>query len=88
MINNAIHSGNMTKLHNNPIYYEIFSNYSQIKTSEVFDYIKYDDKNLKINNYYISKNKVLGKGAFSTVYLCKSLIDEQYYVRMVIILIF
>jgi hypothetical protein len=60
-------------------YHEIFTNYSQISVSQVNSYIKYEDKNIKINNYYIKKNKVLGKGGFSTVYLCKNLKDGQEY---------
>ena len=54
-------------------YYDIFTNYSNIKIHEMESYEKYDDNNIKINHYIIFKNKLLGKGGFSAVYLSRDL---------------
>ena len=54
-------------------YYDIFTNYSNIKIHSMESYEKYDDNNIKINHYIIFKNKLLGKGGFSAVYLSRDL---------------
>lgn len=64
----------------NTNYHEIFTNYSQISSTTVTSYVKYEDRNIKINNYYVHKNKILGKGGFSTVYVCRNLKDGKEYV--------
>ena len=50
-------------------YFDIFTNYSNIKNTPLKSYEKYDDNNIKINQYLIYKSKLLGKGGFSSVYL-------------------
>jgi hypothetical protein len=81
VVNNVVHS----EIHNlnrkNLNYHEIFSNYSQITNSNVKSYVKYDDMSVEINNYLINKNKLLGKGGYSTVYKCKNLKDNKEYVK-------
>jgi len=84
VMNNAVHGHIKSDDGKNPNYHEIFSNYSQITTTTVSSHIKYEDKNVQINNYFISKNKLLGKGGFSSVYLCKSLTDQREYVRIIL----
>ena len=74
---------NQTNLNNNSLlnneiktksnYYDIFTNYSNITIHEMESYEKYDDNNIKINHYIIFKNKLLGKGGFSAVYLSQDL---------------
>ena len=51
-------------------FYETFSNYSQIKTSslEKFDNKSYPNIEI-VNQYYIFKDKLIGKGGSSVVYL-------------------
>lgn len=62
-----------------PNYYDIFSNYSNIKMTETNDIEKFDDENIKINNYVIFKSKLLGKGGYSSVYLCQDLNTNKDY---------
>jgi hypothetical protein len=82
VVNNVVHS----EIHNlnrkNVNYHEIFSNYSQIASSNVRSYVKYDDMSVEINNYLINKNKLLGRGGYSTVYKCKNLKDNKEYVKL------
>jgi hypothetical protein len=80
VLNSAIHGQMIYNQNKNPNYHEIFSNYSQISTSAVNSYIKYEDHNVKVNNYFIRKDKILGKGGFSTVYMCKNLSTGQEHV--------
>lgn len=63
-----------------PAYYDLFSNYSQIITSTIKTYDKYEDQNIKVNNYLIYKSKLLGKGGYSTVYLCQNILNNCEYV--------
>ena len=64
---------NLLNLNNNNLnqtnYFDIFTNYSNIKNTPLKSYEKYDDNNIKINQYLIYKSKLLGKGGFSSVYL-------------------
>jgi hypothetical protein len=87
VLNSAIHGQMIYNQNKNPNYHEIFSNYSQISTSAVNSYIKYEDHNVKVNNYFIKKDKILGKGGFSTVYMCKNLNTGQEHVKKIIFLI-
>ena len=80
VVNNTLQKEIQHTDNRNPKYYEIFSNYSRIATVPVITYEKYEDQNIKINNYFIRKNKVLGKGGFSTVYICIDLNDDKEYV--------
>ena len=54
-------------------YYDIFTNYSNIEIHQMESYEKFDDNNIKINHYIIFKNKLLGKGGFSAVYISQDL---------------
>jgi tRNA A-37 threonylcarbamoyl transferase component Bud32 len=76
MFNSSVHATDQNK---SPAYYEIFANYSQIASNNVHTYVVYDDNNIKINNFFIYKNKVLGKGGFSSVYYAKNLKDKKEY---------
>ena len=72
--NNKKHKNkNFLNLNNNNLnqtnYFDIFTNYSNIKNTPLKSYEKYDDNNIKINQYLIYKSKLLGKGGFSSVYL-------------------
>lgn len=68
---------------NKPTYYDIFSNYSNIKITKAEGYEKFDDDNIKINNYLIYKSKLLGKGGYSSVYLCQDLnTNKEYAVKV------
>ena len=72
--NNFLSISNITKNNNdNEInqtnYFDIFTNYSNIKNTPLKSFEKYDDNNIKINQYLIYKSKLLGKGGFSSVYL-------------------
>ena len=70
---------NKTKMN----YYEIFSNYSNIKVSNYEKYERFDDDNIQIGNYIVFKSKVLGKGGYSTVYLCQELnTNKEYAVKV------
>jgi hypothetical protein len=82
MFNSSVHATDNNK---NPTYFEIFTNYSQITSSEVHTYVVYDDHNIKINNYFIYKNKVLGKGGFSSVYYAKNIKDKKEYVCYILL---
>jgi hypothetical protein len=88
VLNSAIHGQMIYNQNKNPNYHEIFANYSQISTSAVNSYIKYEDHNVKVNNYFIRKDKILGKGGFSTVYMCKNLSTGQEHVNNFIIKVF
>ena len=61
-------------------YYDMITNYSQTSISSVDVIEKYEDQSIKINNYIIYKNKLLGKGSFSSVYLALNLNDNKNYV--------
>ena len=39
----------------------------------------FDDDNIQIGNYIVFKSKVLGKGGYSTIYLCQELNTNQEY---------
>jgi hypothetical protein len=60
--------------------YEIFSNFSQINYCFIDNVIKYDYQNIKINNYMLYKNIILGKGSFSTVFLSKHVNTNKDFV--------
>jgi len=81
IVNNTLQKEIQHTNNRNPNYYEIFSNYSQIITASVDSYEKYEDQNVKINNYFIRKNKILGKGGFSTVYICFNMDNNKEYVQ-------
>jgi hypothetical protein len=81
VLNSAIHGQMKNDLNKNPNYHEIFANYSQISTTNVNSYVKYEDHNVQINNYFIKKDKILGKGGYSTVYVCKNLTTSQEHVK-------
>ena len=49
-------------------FYETFSNYSQIKTSTVTKFESYQNIE-QVNHYFIFKDKQLGKGGSSILYL-------------------
>ncbi len=72
------HMGN-----SNLLYHDMITNYSQISISSVDNYEKYEDQSIKINNYIVFKNKLLGKGSFSSVYLAQNLIDNKNYVNVI-----
>ncbi len=80
VINNVVHSELRNQNKKNLNYHEIFSNYSQITNSNVNSYVKYEDRSVEINNYFIYKNILLGKGGYSTVYKCRNLKDNKEYV--------
>lgn len=66
-----------------PTYYDIFTNYSNIKSSNANTYERFDDENIRINDYFIYKSKMLGKGGYSAVYLCQDLnTDKEYAVKI------
>ena len=66
-----------------PTYYDIFSNYSNIKSSNANTYERFDDENIRLNDYFIYKSKILGKGGYSAVYLCQDLnTDKEYAVKV------
>ena len=72
--NNSLLNGENNNNNNNKSnYYDIFTNYSNIEIHQMTSYEKYEDNNIKINNYIIFKNKLLGKGGFSAVYLSQDL---------------
>lgn len=67
----------------NPMYYDIFSNYSNIKITENPKVEKYEDGNMLIKNYVIFKRKLLGKGGYSAVYLCQDIdTNKEYAVKV------
>ena len=68
-INNMEKKDNIIKSN----YYDIFTNYSNIEIHQMESYEKFDDNNIKINHYIIFKNKLLGKGGFSAVYISQDL---------------
>jgi serine/threonine protein kinase len=71
-MNNNSNNNNNNNNNNNIAetnYFDIFTNYSNIKNTPLKVYEKYDDSNIKINQYLIYKSKLLGKGGFSSVYL-------------------
>ena len=70
--NNSLLNGENNN-NNKSNYYDIFTNYSNIEIHQMTSYEKYEDNNIKINNYIIFKNKLLGKGGFSAVYLSQDL---------------
>ena len=59
-------------------FYETFSNYSQIKLSEVEKYESYPNIE-QVNQYFIFKDKQLGKGGSSTVYLGEDEEKQRQY---------
>lgn len=62
-----------------PSYEEIFTNVSQINSTFVQEVLTYADRGVQYNNYYIDKNKILGRGGFSTVYVGINLNDHKEY---------
>jgi hypothetical protein len=59
------------------IYQDIFTNYTQIT-----HYEKGENNTLRINNYKIFKNEIIGKGSFSEgVFKAKNCADGKEYVR-------
>jgi hypothetical protein len=62
--------------------YEIFANFSQINYIQIDNVTKYDFQNVKVGNYMIFKNIILGKGSFSTVYLAKHVNTNKDYVSI------
>ena len=57
----------------------VFSTYSQLNTKEANVFIKFEDKNVQINDYFIFKNKIIGRGKGSYVYLCQDLSTKMFY---------
>ena len=57
----------------------VFSNYSQLNAKEANVFIKFEDKNVQINDYFIFKNKIIGRGKGSYVYLCQDLSTKMFY---------
>ena len=57
----------------------IFSTYSQLTSKEANVYKKFDDKNIQINDYLIYKNKIIGRGRESYVYLGEDMVTKVFY---------
>ena len=62
-------------------FYEIFSDYSQIKISTQLKYEAYPNIE-HINQYYIFKDKLIGKGGSSMVYLCEDNKQKKYAIKI------
>ena len=79
------HHHQMSSPHNfisslqNASYHEIFTNYSNICSTSGNIYKRYDDQNMQINQYYIYKNQLIGKGNHSFVYLCQDINTSTLY---------
>ena len=63
----------------NASYHEIFTNYSNICSTPGNIYKRYDDQNMQINQYCIYKNKLIGKGNHSYVYICQDINTSILY---------
>ena len=63
----------------NASYHEIFTNYSNICSTPGNIYKRYDDQNMQINQYYIYKNQLIGKGYHSYVYICQDINTSTLY---------
>lgn len=57
----------------------IFSTYSQLTSKEANVYKKFDNRNIQINDYLIYKNKIIGRGRESYVYLGEDMVTKVLY---------
>jgi hypothetical protein len=65
------------------IYQDIFTNYSQINTNSVINFYQEGENNtLRINNYRIFRNEIIGRGSFSKIYKANNCADGKEYVRI------
>lgn len=74
--NNTSHHSHFAQ---NASFHEIFTNYSNINATRGNICKKYENKNMQINQYYIYKNKIIGRGKHSCVYVCQDLNKSLFY---------
>ena len=75
-INNNSNNNN-TLINTN--FHFVFSNYSLMVSKKEEKIIYLEDGNIKLNQYLIYKNKLLGRGEYSNVYLCQNSTTNNYY---------
>ncbi len=63
----------------NPSFHYVFSKYTLSISKKEEKIIKFEDGNMQINQYLIYKNKLLGRGEYSDVYLCENVLTKNYY---------
>ena len=63
----------------NPSFHYVFSRYTLSISKKEEKILKLEDGNMQINQYLIFKNKLLGRGEYSDVYLCENTLTKNYY---------
>ena len=63
----------------NPSFHYEFSKYTLSISKKEEKIIQFENGNMQINQYLIYKDKLLGRGEYSDVYLCENILTKKYY---------